>query len=332
MTTHNVATKPELYEASQVAVPGDTIHIIGAGTPYEGYLMPENSGTAGNRITVTAEPDVVLAPDRSWLMDKDFWTVTGLTFSQYPATCIRLGTMADARDIIIEDCSWMHSTKQAIRIEDARALTIRGCQFRDIRSRQADKDRVAIVVRGPTRDMLVENCQFEDIGSDGIHILPGGVATEYVGNIIIRNCQFWVNRPYGSVEWQDFSTNVGENGIDIKAAEGLVLVQDCAFRGFQPKAAGQDCSGSAHAECIRVSHEARKVRLVNCDFRASGTGILGSDYPVIAIKDCAWTDVGHPIHGYNMTLSVIEGMTVTGSSTPGPEPDIVGRVAIYYGQ
>jgi len=132
--------------------------------------------------------------------------------------------------------------------------------------------------------IVIADSLFEDIGSDGVHVGP---KFHEIGAVTVQGCTFFVNRPYGSQPWQNFSTNVSENGIDIKGKWGSasapvllgpVLIAGCEAYGFRASVKGQDCSDGTYGgqlECGIVVHDnAVPVTIKNTKIHDCDVGVV----------------------------------------------------------
>jgi hypothetical protein len=111
-----------------------------------------------------------------------------------------------------------------------------------------------VALRYIADQIVIRNNQFEDIGSDGVHVgtesyLPGSD----IGEVEITGNEFWVNRPYVGL-----LGNVGENGIDVKTCRGPILISGNEIHGFRPTTPEQDASG-ANGDGLIVHDEAQEV-------------------------------------------------------------------------
>lgn len=239
---------------------GDTIYVVPTAVHYTDFFTTTVSGTAGNPITITSSTGAMVDVTSSfmWRFESDYWVVDKMNFENYTSWQIQIGgspiygtNNKFADHITVQNCYFYNGTQPGVEVCHATYLTVDNCLFRDIRKRVAGQDVCAIDVYGGG-DITIQSCLFEDIGSDGVHIGPRWHAIDAV---TIQDCYFRVNRPYGSESWQDFSTNVGENGIDVKGywsnpaydppTNGPILIRRCVVSGFYTAVSGQDCSNTA---------------------------------------------------------------------------------------
>jgi len=247
------------YAVTQISG-GDVVRIIKTASPYTDAFTVTTNFSA-NPVTLTGDDDAdppVITSAAPWVFSgADGWIIQDTIFdgwSMYYGP-IRLGdTLCTA--ITVQDCWFRHATGHGISITGSgvSGLTVQRCKFRDIRSRQSIINRNAIVCWGNADDVDILWCIFEDIGSDGIHIHSGTTITDFV----VEDCGFFVNRPYSTsgtslyngdtTTWQDFSSNVAEEGNDIwqVAVSGgeSVTLRRCCFYGFYPYVSGQDASAN----------------------------------------------------------------------------------------
>jgi hypothetical protein len=252
-------------------VAGDIVRVVKAATAYNEDFQITAGDYSANPIVLRvddyADPAVVDKGTWSFNTAKGY-TISGFDYNGFTNHMFQLGFTSETGNIIIERSWFRHSAKAAIRIQDIDTLTIDQCVFRDLRQRVAGQDRNAIIFSAASNaiDVTISDCFFEDIGSDGVHVLSGA----NVDGLTITGCVAGINRPYSAVgtswyngdvtTWQDFSTNVGENAFDIKGGGTLVdiLVEYCLWFGFQTTVAGQDASG-ASGEGMSIHDEAENV-------------------------------------------------------------------------
>lgn len=293
------------------ALPGDELRFMPG--LYTVGLHVTRSGQLEAPIRMVAadagNPPVIRSNGQWWFDDVAHWDLDGLVFDG--SARVRLGYQFSSRasNIAFLNCVWRHSTANGIEAHNVLGLTVERCHFRDIRSRVAGRDRVALGLAYWAQDVTIRDCDFEDVGSDGVHILsqwdsdPGQAQAR---NILIDRCRFWVNRPYGSRSWHDFADNVGENGIDVKFATGGVMIQDSVVHGFLPSTPGQDASGS-HGVGIVVHDGAANVTIEGGEIYACTTGVslkrgngergLNIKILDISIHDCETGIIGRQVDG-----------------------------------
>lgn len=284
------------------AAPGDTIKVVSTDKPYTDYFAATSSGAPGRPITITSvtadKPKVT--PGSSWAFTGDYWVVENFDFYGFKARPIQIGGCPlpglgpdnDFADhIIVRDCLFRHATQEALWVCHTTDARIERCTFRDVRRREAGSDCCALCVYGGS-GVVISDSLFEDIGSDGVHIGP---KFHEIGAVAVQGCTFLVNRPYGSKPWQDFSTNVSENGIDIKGKWGSasapvlvgpVLIAGCQVHGFRVSVKGQDSSDGVYGgqlECGIVIHDnatsvtIKDTTVHDCDVGVmAGKGLYGS--------------------------------------------------------
>jgi hypothetical protein len=311
-----------IARAVQAAKAGDTLRIVPTPTPYTGTLDLQKSGAQGAPITITsahATNNPIITPDTSWRVKADYWILERMDWTLYKDWAIQLGGSplsgygpdnAFARHITIRDCMFRHAPFEGVQIAHADDVRIEGCLFRDIRKRVKGQDCCALNIYGGS-NITVIDCEFEDIGSDGVHIGP---KHHQIGPVTIQDCKFRTNRPYGSVSWQNWGQSVGENAIDIKglwasSADpdliGPVIVRGCTMTGFNAIYPGQDCSDGGeitrpypggglviHMDAINV--EVDNCVITNCDQaialhdgKGDGGTTAGMKLTRSTIRDCA---------------------------------------------
>lgn len=272
-----VNTGAGLTDAINRLSPGDTLAIQEhvQHRPYYGTFAINNSGTQEQPITIVGQGAVLGA---EWIVNGDYVHLEGMHWTGFDDG-LNVGQSRDEnRPVVglsIVGCTWMHGVS-GVRLWHVKNSEIRNVHFRDIRSRVAGVDSVALIFKRSADNVLVDNCLFEDIGSDGIHIAPNAPVTGRIENIRIVNCKGWINRPYGNVEWQDYSSNVGENFIDVKGQlTNNVHIERCEGYGFRPTVEGQDASGE-QGSIVRIHYGASNVYVDNCHLHDSDYGVIVS--------------------------------------------------------
>jgi Right handed beta helix region/Protein of unknown function (DUF1565) len=307
------------------AAAGDTIKVVPTARAYTDRFSATASGTAANRITITSTTTVKpkITPSSSWVFTGDYWTVESMDFDGYGARPIQIGGSPSAGlgpdndfadHIIVQDCTFQHGTQEVWVCHTTDTL-IQRCTFRDICKRAAGADCSALGIYGGG-GIVVSDCVFEDIGSDGVHIGPW---FHQIDAVTVRGCTFRVNRPYGSQTWQNFSSNVGENAIDIKGLwsspsdpdlVGPVLITGCTISGFLAAVSGQDCSNSAgdlgagiviHMDAKPVTIE--KTEIFDCDIGVLGSNGSGKTYN-FTMTNCTLRGLATGIVLYDHAASV----------------------------
>jgi len=159
----------------------------------------------------------------------DYWTFEEITFENR----VELGNSINevAEYITFYNCRFRDSNVGAIRPWYAQHILIEDCYFVNVRSGNPGGDLNAVSIDTYADDITIRNCIFEDIGSDGIHI---GALDNQIGQVIIENNEFFISGQ---------RSPVGENGVDVKAAQGPVIIRGNTFHGFRKTVDGQDASG-----------------------------------------------------------------------------------------
>jgi len=313
---------------------GDIIRIVTTGVTYTDTFTTTANYSA-NPVTIRGHDSSswpIINPSAPWTFNgADGWTVRYIDFRGWTNYYgpIRYGdNLCTVMEVL--DCWFRHARGHGISITGSgvSGLLVERCHFRDIRSRQPILNRNAIVCWGNADGVDVFWCTFEDIGSDGIHIHSGTTITDFV----IADCGFFVNRPYsvagtslynGDVTtWQNYSTNVAEEGNDIweVAAGGgeSVTVRRCYFSGFYPVVANQDASFTHYgygliAQRDTDAYECHGSTFYDCHWGAifsygAGTwaaGELDGCFIHYSHDDGVWSHGGNALHGLTVTDNTI---------------------------
>lgn len=163
----------------------------------------------------------------------------GETYDGYADPLFKLdgGEAADGLvQKVIRNCTFKNSTVPPIVLRNAANVLIQGNTFTNIRTGIPGKGVHAINAACATRcaDITVSGNSFSSIGADGIQVGDSG---RDVTNLVIENNTF------------QGASGVGENAIDIKGANGPIVIRGNLIQGFRPclspkKGGTQDCSGS----------------------------------------------------------------------------------------
>jgi hypothetical protein len=261
-----------LEYAFQQLRPGDTL-LVREGT-YQNetiVLTEQNSGRHDAPIIVKAYPgETVVLQDGKPIRfyGATWWIIDGLNFERPQGPSIQLGqhraldnqlTVA-AEHITIMNCGFQDAQYAAIPIFYGYDISIQSNRFRRIRPgtpfAEQGRETNAVVVKYIGDRIEIRDNQFEDVGSDGVHIgsqayVPGSD----IGDVEVVANEFWVNRPYAGI-----LGNVGENGIDVKKCRGPILISGNKIHGFRPTTPQQDASG-AYGEGLIVHGDARNVTI-----------------------------------------------------------------------
>lgn len=264
------------YAVSQVSA-GDTIRVIKGATPYTEGFTTASDGTGGSQIYIVADdPDdpAIIGHTSDWDIDSDYWNIEDLILDGFTSNVV-FGEGSSMIGGGVRRCHFRHGSGVAIQLWFCDGVTLEDLWVSDIRSRISGDDLTAISVKRATTNLTLRRCCFEDNGSDGFHVLPNGYYA--AGNILVENCAFWINRPYGTTTryWQDYSTNVGENGIDVKELDNSderVDIDRCLVYGFRASVAGQDASGG-EGPGIYIHRNVRYVTISRCMVHDCDRGI-----------------------------------------------------------
>jgi hypothetical protein len=141
---------------------------------------------------------------------------------------------------VIQRCRFEHlTTRSAIVIDSASNVTIRDNVFSEITS-DPGVDAHAINIPRSGHQIAIQHNVFANIGADGVQL--GDEGADIADVFIVGDNQFSVTR-----------AGVGENGVDVKATAGNVVVAGNRFHGFRPCPPGgqKGCTGS-NGEAIVV--------------------------------------------------------------------------------
>lgn len=299
-------------------VAGDTLFVMeGAYTPSGKVLNASNTGTEANPIMVRNYPgdDIPTitntGPIKFW--GANWWTFYSMVWESFTSTPFSIGQHTDlghATTVKAEHISWLNcrfldGTANGIPIFNADYITIHAVAFERCRSWVAGVDRTAVTARYIIDHLVVENSTFKDVGSDGVHLGSHAYVGEnsHIGMVDILNNDFSVTRPY--YNGSDGFNNVGENGVDIKAAIGPVTVSGNSFTGFRGTTPTQDCSG-ANGNAL-VLQEASDNVIVELNYFNDNTNHLAT------MENCTNVTIRNNLFGWSKS-DTFRGYTVTGES------------------
>lgn len=256
--------------------PGDTL-LVREGTYNNASikLTANHSGQETAPITVQAYPGerVVLKNGGAIIFNgANWWVIDGLIFDSPRGQTLQLGMhknlgqsqTVEAEHITIRNSKFTGGTQSAIVIEYASHILLENNHFYLIRPSVPFRDAAgnivnwelnALSLRYKADDIQIKGNRFEDIGSDGVQVgSKYWVSGSSLNNIAIIGNEFWVNRPYTGI-----LGNVGENGVDIKRSENVLIAQNI-IHGFRPTTSGQDASG-ANGEGVVIHNDAQKITI-----------------------------------------------------------------------
>ncbi|MBI4790809.1 MAG: right-handed parallel beta-helix repeat-containing protein [Chloroflexi bacterium] len=205
---------------------------IPTGTEQRPYPTPTVTPTA-------TPPNVTFNPN--WIVQV---LCDGQVFDGYTKKLFVLNSARDQDPNIqkvIRNCTFRNSAMAAIVLQNAKNVLIEGNTFENIRTRIAGDGVHAINIPCPAGcaidNITIRNNVFKDIGADGVQI---GQDTRNVTNVFIQNNEFSAQE------------GVGENGVDVKGAEGPIYITGNKMHGFRPCRSPkttppgiQDCTGSS---------------------------------------------------------------------------------------
>jgi parallel beta-helix repeat protein len=209
---------------------------------------------------------------------------------------------------VIRNCTFRNGSEPALVLRSARNVLVEGSTFENIRSNQPGVGVHAINIpcRAPCLidNVVIRNNHFSMIGADGIQL---GEEDRNISNVRIENNTF-VGRE-GS----------GENGVDVKGANGPIFIVGNVIYGFRPcvspKQGGiQDCSGSTGAGL--VIHEgvpagrASNVTVEGNEFYDNTDGIRITDSDNITVQNNSF----HDNLEYGLLASEANKLTISGNT------------------
>lgn len=144
---------------------------------------------------------------------------------------------------VIRNCKFINTgnksiSSPAIEILAVDNLLIENCTFDNLRTFQPGNDFVAIKFDNShgavAKNVVIRGNKFDRIGSDGIQI---GANSTKTSNVTIQGNEFIGH------------DGIGENAIDVKQADGGIVISSNFVHGFRPcnspkRGGKQDCSGS----------------------------------------------------------------------------------------
>ena len=177
---------------------------------------------------------------------------------------------------VIRGLTFRDLREPAIIIVRATNVLIEDCEFLNIRSGVVGNGVHAIAIRGlkPARSIVIAGNLFADISADGIQAADSG---RLVSRLAITDNLFFAPTYPG-----------GENGIDIKGANGPVLIENNVVRGFRPCDGNtKECSGSQGAGIVihdgEASGRASNVIVRNNDIGECTYGLIVNDADNITV-------------------------------------------------
>jgi len=230
---------------------------------------------------------------RPFVVTGDYWRIRDLLWDSHDDWAIQVGddvTGAICKNLLVYHCYFQHSHHQGVEIFYGENIAIIRCNFLDLRRKVEGVDLDAVDLRRYAKNILFQECVFEGIGSDGIHIFPNVAhVDDFCGRVDIVRCRFRRPVPYAS--WAYFDPafgSVGENGIDCKRVEssegyGPVSVMNCIFTGFIDCANHADCSdggdGGGYESAIVVHDGSDVFNIHKCFFHNCNyaVGLQGTD-------------------------------------------------------
>ena len=229
-----------LTHAFGTIIAGDTLYVRG-GTYTEIGIHTWHDGP----INILAYPGEApiwtggVAFNLWHLHEGEYWSIENMILEGR----IILGhdAIQTAEYITFRGCTHRDSELLAIRCYYARHVLVDDCYFVNIRSNQAGVGCNAVAVPEWGDDITIQNCIFEDIGTDGIHL---GSAGEDIYEVNILDNVFFISGTRNGV-WG----GTGENASDVKGVFGPITIRGNTVYGFRPTVPGQDATGG-HGEGI----------------------------------------------------------------------------------
>ncbi|MDG2112819.1 MAG: right-handed parallel beta-helix repeat-containing protein [Actinomycetota bacterium] len=239
----------ELAAAVIAAVAGDELRLL-AGRHRGVIDIAGVSGADGSPIVISADDGAVMQGCMLRFVNAAHWEMRGLSFE---------GRLVAAAAV------WLNDGRTGVEVGTKGScsnISLLDCSFKDIR-RGEPKDTHAIRIDGGAESIIVKGCVSDTTSADAVQI-------QRATDVVIEDCHFFVRRPFPADDPWD---NTGENGIDIKQADDVV-VRGCVIEGFQAVDSENIESTSAGAEGI-VVHKFGVVGLLveDCTFRANRTDI-----------------------------------------------------------
>lgn len=256
--------------------PGDTLLVRGGTYQNASIKLTANhTGQENAPITVQAYPGekVVLKNGSAIIFNgANWWVIDGLIFDSPRGQTIQLGMHKNlgqsqtvkAEHITIRNSEFTQGKQSTVVLEYASHILLENNYFHHIRPGVSFKDASgnivgwelnALSIRYKADNIQIKGNRFEDIGSDGVQVgSKYWVSGSSLSNIAIIGNEFWVNRPYSGI-----LGNVGENGIDIKKSENIVIAEN-TIHGFRPTTSAQDASGSK-GEGVVIHNDAQNVTI-----------------------------------------------------------------------
>lgn len=329
MTTYRTDNGEELYCLLTNVHAGDVIEIAmhclttdpAQPRPYIGAFSVDVPG-----LTIRGLEGAVFSTP--WTLNADYMTMEHMHWRHFDAgPDIGLNRSEDhpIEGLRFRDCSWVHGAS-SVQLWYGVDVLFENCAWGDIRSRVPGLDAVAFALKRFGKNIRFVHCHAWDNGSDWIHIMPNAPLAGVAEDILIEDCEGWITRPYGSVPWHNFSSNVGENIIDVKGQyTSGVVIRRGRYGGIRPTVEGQDCSGESGCIC-RVHYGARDVRFENVHFYdapigtavshgSDGQGMTGN----VRFLGCTYENVTEPIRNLeNLSIYVDPNWT-----SPDPGIDLV---------
>ena len=294
----------ELAAAVAAALPGDELRLLEG--RHRGVInIAGVSGNDGSPIVITAEDGAVMQQCMLRFVDAAYWEVRGLHFQ---------GRLVAAAAI------WINDGRTGIDLGakgSCAHISVVDCGFKDVR-RGEPRDTHSIRVDGGARSITLKGCESDTTSADAVQI-------QGATGVLIEDCHFFVKRPFPADDPWD---NTGENGIDIKLADDVV-VRRCVIEGFQAVDSENIESTSAGAEGI-VVHKYGVVGLLveDCTFRANRTDIkITGRTKLTGIPDLA----DYPRDGRWSRDVMIRGCQFVGGPAGHDEASLGAEVAILAG-
>jgi len=256
---------------TSAAANGDRILLV-AGTTFN----QDVNITRARTITITStdiyNPATVDLPTTEFRIMANGWTIQNFIVANSPTIGIRVGSSTTIVDgVTIQDMVVKHCASHAIHARNVTNFIGRRNIIYDCRTRisgGAGAHGFYCATRMDTASIYKN--YILDMGADGYQC-DSGITS--VSDVNIYDNVMFVPRPYGSRDWHDFLTNVGESGVDIKASVGGMLVFRNRCYGIYATVANQDSGGTGNGGAIGCHVEAQNIDFIDNIVWDSGVGL-----------------------------------------------------------
>jgi hypothetical protein len=250
---------------SSVAANGDRILLV-AGQTFNQDVNITRARTITIRSSDIYNPAIVVPQTIELRVMANGWTLEHFIVNGAGAPAGTMGVRFGSGTTTVDNCTIQdmvvkHFPSHAIHARNVTNFTARRNIIYDCRTRisaGAGAHGVYCATRMNTAQ-IYKNYIF-DMGADGYQC-DAGITS--VSGVQIYDNVIFVPRPYGSRNWHDFLTNVGETGIDIKASAGGLTITRNRIYGIYATVANQDSGGSSNGSALDVHVEAQNVDVID---------------------------------------------------------------------